>query len=72
MKTAGWILIVIGALAFLGAASKGHSVFGPFVLDWDRWCITLSEKEKGEKNQRENYCRDYTSKKTREASKLRE
>ena len=29
MKTAGWILIVIGVLAFLGAASKGHSVFGP-------------------------------------------
>ena len=29
MKTAGWIFIVIGALAFLGAASKGHSVFGP-------------------------------------------
>ena len=29
MKTAGWIFIVIGVLAFLGAASKGHSVFGP-------------------------------------------
>lgn len=29
MKTAGWIFIVIGALAFLGAASKGNSVFGP-------------------------------------------
>ena len=29
MKTAGWILIVIGALAFIGAASKGDSVFGP-------------------------------------------
>ena len=29
MKTAGWIFIVIGALAFLGAASKGHNVFGP-------------------------------------------
>ena len=26
MKTAGWILIVIGALAFIGAASKGDSV----------------------------------------------
>lgn len=29
MKTAGWIFIVIGVLAFLGAASKGNSVFGP-------------------------------------------
>ena len=29
MKTAGWIFIVIGVLAFMGAASKGHSVFGP-------------------------------------------
>ena len=29
MKTAGWIFIVIGVLAFLGAASKGHNVFGP-------------------------------------------
>ncbi len=31
MKTAGWIFIVIGALAFLGAASKGNSVFGPLL-----------------------------------------
>lgn len=29
MKTAGWLFIVIGALAFLGAISKGNSVFGP-------------------------------------------
>ena len=29
MKTAGWIFIVIGVLAFFGAASKGNSVFGP-------------------------------------------
>ena len=29
MRTAGWVFIVIGALAFLGAASKGNSVFGP-------------------------------------------
>ena len=29
MKTAGWILIVIGMLSFLGAAAKGDSVFGP-------------------------------------------
>jgi hypothetical protein len=29
MKTTGWIFIVIGVLAFFGAASKGNSVFGP-------------------------------------------
>lgn len=29
MKTIGWILIVLGILSFLGAASKGDSVFGP-------------------------------------------
>ena len=29
MKKLGWIFIVVGVLAFMGAASKGHSVFGP-------------------------------------------
>lgn len=29
MKTFGWICIVLGALSFLGAVSKGHSAFGP-------------------------------------------
>ena len=29
MKTFGWICIVLGALSFIGAASAGHSVFGP-------------------------------------------
>ena len=29
MKAFGWVLIVLGALSFLGAASKGHDVFGP-------------------------------------------
>lgn len=29
MKTAGWIILVIGILAFFGAALKGNSVFGP-------------------------------------------
>ena len=31
MKKIGWSLIVIGALSFIGAASKGHSVFGPLM-----------------------------------------
>lgn len=29
MRKIGWTLIVLGIIAFLGAASKGHSVFGP-------------------------------------------
>ena len=29
MKTAGWIILVIAVLSFIGAALKGHSVFGP-------------------------------------------
>lgn len=29
MKKAGWIILVIGVLAFIGAALKGDSVFGP-------------------------------------------
>lgn len=29
MKTFGWICIVLGGLSFIGAASAGHSVFGP-------------------------------------------
>ncbi|MDE5586587.1 MAG: hypothetical protein K2I92_09705, partial [Muribaculaceae bacterium] len=29
MKTAGWIILVIAVLSFMGAALKGHSVFGP-------------------------------------------
>ena len=29
MKTFGWICVVLGALSFIGAASAGHSVFGP-------------------------------------------
>lgn len=29
MKTAGIIVLVLGALSFLGAASAGHSVIGP-------------------------------------------
>lgn len=29
MKTAGWIILIISVLSFMGAALKGHSVFGP-------------------------------------------
>lgn len=29
MKTAGWVILIIAVLSFMGAALKGHSVFGP-------------------------------------------
>lgn len=29
MKIAGWICLILGLLSFIGAASKGNSVFGP-------------------------------------------
>jgi len=54
MKTAGWILIVFGALAFLGAASKGNSVFGP--LFWiGIGGVLLYLKKEREENKEESY-----------------
>lgn len=29
MKVVGWISLILGILSFIGAFSKGHSVFGP-------------------------------------------
>lgn len=29
MKITGWICLILGVLSFIGASSKGHSVFGP-------------------------------------------
>ena len=53
MKTAGWIFIVIGALAFLGAASKGNSVFGP--LFWIGFGgVLLYLKREREENKEES------------------
>ena len=50
MKTAGWIFVVIGALGFLGAVAKGHSVFGPlFWIGLGSMLIYL-KKEREESN----------------------
>jgi len=52
MKTAGWIFIVIGALAFFGAALKGNSVFGP--LFWiGLGCTLIYLKKEKEENKKE-------------------
>ena len=48
MKTAGWIFIVIGALAFLGAVSKGNSVFGPLFWIGLGGVLLYLKKEKEE------------------------
>lgn len=48
MKTIGWILIVIGALSFIGAASKGHSVFGPLFWLGLGGTLVYLKKEKDE------------------------
>lgn len=39
MKVFGWICVVIGGIALLGAISSGHSAFGP--LFWLGLGITL-------------------------------
>lgn len=64
MKTAGWIFVVIGVLAFLGAASKGDSVFGP--LFWIGIGIVLLylKREKEENNKEKTIAETTTPKKT--------
>jgi hypothetical protein len=64
MKTAGWIFVVIGALAFLGAASKGDSVFGP--LFWIGIGIVLLylKREREENNKEKTVTEATTPKKT--------
>lgn len=48
MKIAGWIFIVFGTLAFIGAASKGHSVFGPLFWIGLGGVLIYLKKEKDE------------------------
>ena len=53
MKTAGWILIVVGALAFLGAASKGDNVLGSSFLFGIGITLLYLKKEREENNKEE-------------------
>lgn len=52
MKIAGWIFIVIGVLAFIGAASKGHSVFGPLFWIGIGGVLIYLKREKEEANEK--------------------
>lgn len=71
MKTAGWILIVIGALAFIGAASKGDSVFGP--LFWiGIGIVLLYLKREREENDKEKTITETTTSKKTEILKVEE
>lgn len=58
MKTAGIIVLVLGALSFLGAAMAGHSVIGP--LFWVAVGIALLyfANQKKEKQQDDNSEKD--------------
>ena len=53
MKTAGWIFIVIGVLAFLGAASKGHNVFGPLFWIGLGGALIYLKREKEDNNKKD-------------------
>ena len=59
MKTAGWIFIVIGVLAFLGAASKGHSVFGPLFWIGIGSVLIYLKREKEVTNAEKDSCGTY-------------
>ena len=64
MKTAGWIFVVIGVLAFLGAASKGDSVFGPLFWIGIGSVLLYLKREKEENNREKTVAETTTPKKT--------
>ncbi len=71
MKTAGWIFVVIGVLAFLGAASKGDNVFGP--LFWiGIGMVLLYLKREREENNKEKMIAETTTPKKTETLKVKE
>lgn len=56
MKTFGWICIVIGGLSFIGAASAGHSVFGPlFWLALGIALVYLANQKEEEKKKNKTF-----------------
>lgn len=64
MKTTGWIFIVIGVLAFLGAASKGDSVFGPFFWIGIGIVLLYLKREREENNKEKTIVETATPKKS--------
>ena len=46
MRTTGWVLLVIGIIALLGASYKGHHVMGPaFFIALGLWLISKKKKQ---------------------------
>ena len=71
MKTGGWIFVVIGVLAFLGAASKGDSVFGPLFWIGIGSVLIYLKREKEETN-KEKAIAETTTLKNTETLKVEE
>ena len=63
MKTGGWIFVVIGVLAFLGAASKGDSVFGPLFWIGIGAVLLYLKREREEDNKEKTIAEATTPKK---------
>jgi len=56
MKTFGWICIVIGALAFWGAALKGNNATGPvFLLGLGVFLVHRAGQKEQEQKDKENW-----------------
>lgn len=50
MKAIGWILVVIGGLSFLGAATAGDGVFGPcFCLGLGITLVCIAKQKHNDK-----------------------
>ncbi|MFC2455693.1 MAG: hypothetical protein ACFNUM_07500 [Segatella salivae] len=56
MKIAGWIILVFGALSFLGCLIGGNSVFGPLVwIAIGAFCLYRAEQKKKDKDDKDKW-----------------
>ena len=56
MKIVGWICLIIGSLAFIGAIIKDHNITGPvFFLGLGIYLLHISNKKKLEKKDKEKW-----------------
>lgn len=64
MKTAGWIILLFGVLAFIGAALKGNSVFGPSFWIGIGGLLLYLKRERDENDKEKSIGKSITSEKT--------
>lgn len=58
MKIAGWILIVLGLLSFLGTFIGGHNLTGPlFLIGLGAYLISCANKNKREQEDKDKWCK---------------